>query len=153
RRVVRRPAGDLGPRRGPPAHGVPARAPRGAGARGRRRRRRAPLLRLVPARQLRVGARLRQALRDRVRGLPHAAAVGEAERAVVPRFQRVEEAGGGVGGAFFRGGDVVARTGAWGGAGGASRASRVSETRAVAASGPFSMRLFESTPTHEPLTP
>ena len=56
--------------------------------RGRRRRRRAPLPRLVAARQLRVGARLRQALRDRARGLRHAGADPEAERALVPRSHR-----------------------------------------------------------------
>ena len=60
----------------------------GARARDRRRRRRPRLLRLVAARQLRVGARLRQALRDRVRRLPDAAAGAEGERPLVPRLHR-----------------------------------------------------------------
>jgi beta-glucosidase/6-phospho-beta-glucosidase/beta-galactosidase len=80
------------PRRGPAAHGVPAPPSRGARARGRRRGRRAPLLRVVAAGQLRVGARLRQALRHRPRRLPHAAAVAEAQRALVPRLHRVDAA-------------------------------------------------------------
>ena len=52
---------------------VPARAPRGARRRDRRRGRRTPLLRLVVPGQLRVGARLRAALRDRARRLQDAA--------------------------------------------------------------------------------
>ena len=56
--------------------------------RGRRRRRRAALLRVVAAGQLRVGARLRQALRDRARRLRDAAADPEAQRALVSRPHR-----------------------------------------------------------------
>ena len=65
-------------------------ARRGGARPGRRRPR---LLRLVAARQLRVGVRLRQALRDRLRRLPDAAAHPEAERALVPRPDRGENGG------------------------------------------------------------
>ena len=60
---------------------------------GRRRRRRAPLLRLVAARQLRVGAGLRQALRARPRRLRDAAARAQAQRALVPRLHRARPHG------------------------------------------------------------
>ena len=46
------------------------------------------LLRLVAARQLRVGVRLRQALRDRARGLRDPAPRAQAQRALVPRLHR-----------------------------------------------------------------
>src|SRR4029078_12060543 len=49
---------------------------------------RLPLLCVVAARHLRVGARLREALRDRGRGLRHAGAHGQAERALVSRLHR-----------------------------------------------------------------
>ncbi len=55
---------------------------------GRRRRRRAALLRLVDARQLRVGARLREALRARLRRLLDPAAGAQAQRPLVPRLHR-----------------------------------------------------------------
>ena len=69
RRRLRRRGGRRRARRRPGARGLPARPPRRARAGGRRRRRRAALLRLVAARQLRVGARLLEALRDRPRRL------------------------------------------------------------------------------------
>ena len=55
---------------------------------GGRRGRRAALLRLVDARQLRVGARLLEALRARVRRLRDAAAGAQAQRALVPGLHR-----------------------------------------------------------------
>ena len=55
----------------PRAGRLPAGAPRRRRRRHRGRRRRARLLRLEPARQLRVGLRLRQALRHRARRLRH----------------------------------------------------------------------------------
>ncbi len=85
RRRLRRRATGRRRRRGPLARRVHLRPPRGTAARGRRRRRRPPLPRLVAAGQLRVGARLRQAVRDRARGLRHAGADPEAQRALVPR--------------------------------------------------------------------
>ena len=57
-------------------------------ARDRRRRAGARLLRLVAARQLRVGARLREAVRDRLRRLPDARARAEGELLLVPRLRR-----------------------------------------------------------------
>ena len=88
RRGVRRREARRRRRRGPVARRVPRRPPRGAAARGRRRRQRPPLPRVVAARQLRVGARLRQALRDRARRLRHAGADPEAQRALVPGSHR-----------------------------------------------------------------
>ena len=60
-----------------------------AGAGGGSRRPR--LLRLVAARQLRVGMGLRAAVRDRLRRLPDPAADPEAERALVPGPDRAKE--------------------------------------------------------------
>ena len=69
--------------RRPAAHRLPARPPRRLPARHRRRRQAARLLLLVAARQLRVGLRLLEALRPRLRRLPDPAADREGERAVV----------------------------------------------------------------------
>ena len=88
RRRVRRPAGGQRDAGGPAAGRVPARPPGGAVAGGRRRRRRAALLRLVDARQLRVGARLHEAVRPRLRGLLDAAPRAQAQRPLVPRLHR-----------------------------------------------------------------
>ena len=54
----------------------------------RRRRRRPPLPRLVPARQLRMGARVRGAVRARARRLRDATPHAQAQRPVVPRLHR-----------------------------------------------------------------
>src|SRR5207248_361129 len=72
----------------PGADGVPpvARRRRPARARGRRADRR--LLRLEPARQLRVGVRLLEAVRDRLRRLPDARARAEGQLLLVPRLHR-----------------------------------------------------------------
>ena len=53
--------------------------------RGQRRGGPARVLRLVAARQLRVGVRVRQALRHRARRLPHPAPAPEGQRPLVPR--------------------------------------------------------------------
>ena len=63
----------------PERDGVPRRAHRRRRPRDRRRRAGPGLLRLVAARQLRVGARLREAVRDRLRRLPDARARAEVE--------------------------------------------------------------------------
>ena len=65
-----------------------ARPPRRRRARHRRRRADPRLLRLVAARQLRVGARLREAVRDRLRRLRDARARAEVELLLVPRLRR-----------------------------------------------------------------
>ena len=72
---------------------VHARAHRGGAARPRAGSRRPRLLRLVAARQLRVGAWLRETIRDRLRRLPDAAAHPEAERALVPGPDRASNGG------------------------------------------------------------
>ena len=78
----------------------------GLTSRGRARegagRRRPRLLRLVAARQLRVGMGLRQAVRDRLRRLPDAATDPEAERALVPRPDRARGTGADVAEVEFR---------------------------------------------------
>ena len=56
--------------------------------RGRGRRARQGLLRLEPARQLRVGVRLLEAVRDRLRRLPDARARAEGQLLLVPRLHR-----------------------------------------------------------------
>jgi hypothetical protein len=56
-----------------------------ARAANRKRRRPTRLLRLVAPRQLRMGLRLRDPLRHRLRRLPHPAAHPEIERTLVPR--------------------------------------------------------------------
>jgi Glycosyl hydrolase family 1 len=98
-------------------------------ARGRGWRRRAPLLRVVAARQLRVGARLRQAVRDRPRGLRDAAPRAQAQRALVPRLHRVDAALAARVGGGARARRIAAldgRPGLWSGGRG-SRAVRRSE--------------------------
>src|SRR5213078_853985 len=54
-------------------------------------RRRPRLLRVVAARQLRMGVGIRQAVRDRLRRLHDAAADPETQRTLVSRPDRVEE--------------------------------------------------------------
>ena len=90
RRRLRRPARRRRRRRGRPARRLSARAHRGGRACPRAGRGRPRLLRLVAARQLRVGARVREAIRDRLRRLPDPAADPEAKRALVPRPDRSE---------------------------------------------------------------
>ena len=70
--------------RGSPARGLSRGPPRRRRPGDRRRRRRPRLLRVVADGQLRVEPRLRQALRDRPRGLRDPATHGQAQRRVVP---------------------------------------------------------------------
>ena len=65
-------------------HRVPARSPAGGPPCHRRRRAARRLLRLVPARQLRVGARLHQALRPLLGRLRDAATHPQGQRVLVP---------------------------------------------------------------------
>src|SRR5690606_10081607 len=71
-----------------PTRRLPLLAPAGARACPRQGRRRTRLLRLEPPRQLRVGARLHEALRPRACRLRDAAPYAQAQREVVRRARR-----------------------------------------------------------------
>jgi beta-glucosidase len=125
---------------GPRAAGVPADAPRGGARGGRRRGGRPPVSRVVAARQLRVGARVRHALRARARRLRDAGAHAEVERALVSRPHRrgsPRRAGLEDRPAYFR--PALNIDGSWVSRRGMSRRERLTAcSRPVVASGPCS---------------